>query len=195
MAVPDLRPNSQDTSAFYLGNIYQILADPNTTISPTSIISPVAQPPPFSPPRYAVWVNSLWFMSLVISLTCALLATSLQQWARRYTRVTQPARCSPEKRARMRAFFSRGVDNMDLPLVVEGLPTLIHLAVFLFFAGLIIFLLNVNASTTASRYPSFHGSGSSRFCMHLSPSCRYFGLTAHIIHRSLPKYPSFPAPL
>ena len=85
-------------------------------------------------------------MSLAISLTCALLATSLQQWARRYTRVTQPARCSPEKRARMRAFFSRGADNMNLPLVVEGLPALIHLAVFLFFAGLIIFLLNVNHS-------------------------------------------------
>ena len=115
-------------------------------MSLTSITSPVAQPPPFSPPRYAIWVNSLWFMSLVIGLTCALLATLLQQWARRYTRVTQPARCSPEKRARMRAFFSRGANNMNLPLVVEGLPALIHLAVFLFFAGLIIFLLNVNHS-------------------------------------------------
>jgi len=89
-------------------------------------------------------------MSLVISLTCALLATSLQQWARRYARVTQPARYSPEKRARMRAFFARGVDNMNLPLVVEGLPALIHLAVFLFFAGLIIFLLNVNYSISIS---------------------------------------------
>src|SRR6266481_7821523 len=82
--VQDLRPNSQDTSAFYLGNIYQVLADPNATRS--SIPPPVAQPPPFSPPRYAVWVNSLWFLSLVMSLTCALLATSLHQWARRYIR-------------------------------------------------------------------------------------------------------------
>ena len=46
----------------------------------------------------------------------------------------------------MRAFFSCGVGNMNLPLVVEGLPTLIHLAVFLFFVGLIIFLLNINHS-------------------------------------------------
>ena len=44
----------------------------------------------------------------------------------------------------MRAFLSRAVDNMNLPSVVEGLPILIHLAVFLFFAGLIVFLLNVN---------------------------------------------------
>jgi len=89
-------------------------------------------------------------MSLVISLTCALMATLLQQWARRYARVTQPARCSPEKRARMRAFFARGVDNTNLPLIVEGLPALIHLAVFLFFAGLVIFLLNVNYSISIS---------------------------------------------
>ena len=39
---------------------------------------------------------------------------------------------------------------MNLPLVVEGLPALIHLAVFLFFAGLIIFLLNVNYSISIS---------------------------------------------
>ena len=142
MTVQDLRPNSQDTSAFYLGNIYQVLADPNITRPP--IPSPVAEPPPFSPPRYAVWVNSLWFLSLVMSLSCALLATSLHQWARRYIRLTQPARCSPEKRARMRAYFADGVDKMHIPWAVEGLPTLLHLSVFLFFGGLIIFLFNTN---------------------------------------------------
>ena len=79
---------AQDTSAFYLGNIYH---DPNTTI--TSILSPVAvaQPLTFSPPTYAVWVDFLSFMSLVITdqsyLRRTLLATSLQQWARRYATV------------------------------------------------------------------------------------------------------------
>jgi hypothetical protein len=142
VTVQDLRPNSQDTSAFYLGNIYQVLADPNVTLpsSPT----PVAKPPPFSRPRYAVWVNSLWFLSLVMSLSCALWATSLHQWARRYIRLTQPARCSPEKRARIRAFFANGVDEMHVPWAVEGLPTLLHLSLFLFFGGLVIFLFNVD---------------------------------------------------
>ena len=89
-------------------------------------------------------VNILWFLSLVISLSCALLATSLHQWARRYIRLTQPARCSPEKRARKRAFFSNGVDKMHIPWAVEGLPTLLHLSVFLFFGGLAVFLFNVD---------------------------------------------------
>ena len=126
---------------FYLGNIYGVLADPNATRA--SISSP-AKPPPFSAPRYAVWVNTLWFLSLVMSLSCALWATSLHQWARRYIRLTQPARCSPEKRARMRAFFANGVDKMRIPWAVEGLPTLLHLSLFLFFGGLGIFLFNVD---------------------------------------------------
>ena len=79
-----------------------------------------------------------------MSLSCALLATSLQQWARRYIRLTQPARRSPEKRARMRSFYSNGVDNMHIPWAVEGLPTLLHLSLFLFFFGLAIFLYNVD---------------------------------------------------
>ena len=142
VTVQDLRPNSQDTSAFYLGNIYEVLADPNVTRPSTP--SPVAKLPPFSRPRHAVWVNSLWFLSLVMSLSCALWATSLHQWARRYIRLTQPARCSPEKRARMRAFFANGVDEMHVPWAVEGLPTLLHLSLFLFFGGLAIFLFNVD---------------------------------------------------
>ncbi|KAI0246132.1 hypothetical protein BJV78DRAFT_1158111 [Lactifluus subvellereus] len=142
VSIQDLRPNSQDTSAFYLGNIYQLLADPN--VSRASILAAPAKPPPFSPPKYAIWVNSLWFLSLAISLTCALLATLLQQWARRYLTITQPPRYTPHKRARIRAFFADGVEKFHLPWAVEALPTLLHLSLFLFFSGLLIFLVNVN---------------------------------------------------
>ena len=148
MTVPDLKPNSQDISAFYLGNIYEVLADPNTTRA--SIPSPVAQPPPFSPPRYAIWVNSLWFLSFVISLTCALLATSLHQWSNRYLMVTQPAWSSPEKRARIRAFYALGAEQMHISWVVEALPMLLHLSVFLFFGGLVIFLFHVDHTIFSS---------------------------------------------
>ena len=79
-----------------------------------------------------------------MSLSCALLATSVHQWARRYIRLTQPPRCSPEKRARIRAFFANGVEKMHIPWAVEGLPTLVHISLFLFFGGLVIFLFNVD---------------------------------------------------
>lgn len=50
----------------------------------------------------------------------------------------------------MRAFFAGGVDKMQLPWAVEGLPVLVHLSVFLFFTGLVIFLVNVNNSVYLS---------------------------------------------
>ncbi len=140
MSIQDIRPNPQDTSNFYLANIYQTVADPNRSNISSSLPT---SPPPFSPPNYAVWVNSLWFLSLVISLTCALLATLLQQWARRYLKVTH-SRYSPHKRARIRAFFSEGVDKFLLPWAVETLPALLHISLFLFFAGLVVFLWNVD---------------------------------------------------
>ncbi|KAH9057260.1 hypothetical protein EDB87DRAFT_1812171, partial [Lactarius vividus] len=140
VSIQDIRPNPQDTSNFYLANIYQTLADPNGSNISSSI---PASPPQFNPPDYAVWVNTLWFLSLVISITCALLATLIQQWARRYLKVTQP-RYSPHKRARIRAFFFEGVDKFLLPWAVEALPTLLHLSLFLFFAGISVFLWNIN---------------------------------------------------
>ena len=79
-----------------------------------------------------------------MSVSCALLATSLHQWARRYIRLSQPTRCSPEKRARMRALFFNGADKMHITWAVEGLPTLLHLSLFLFFGGVVIFLFNVD---------------------------------------------------
>jgi hypothetical protein len=44
----------------------------------------------------------------------------------------------------MRAFFANGVDKMHVPWAVEGLPTLLHLSLFLFLGGLVIFLFNVD---------------------------------------------------
>jgi len=46
----------------------------------------------------------------------------------------------------MRAFFSGGVDKMRVSRVADALSALIHLYVFLFFAGLVIFLFNINHS-------------------------------------------------
>lgn len=148
ISIQALQPNPQDTTAFYLANIYQLLAEANgTQVSiPSSLSNPAAS---FTPPKYAIWVNAFWFLSLAISLTCALLATLLQQWARRYIRITQP-RYIPHKRGRIRAFFAEGVENLHLPWAVEALPALLHLSLFLFFAGLLVFLFNTHHNVFAA---------------------------------------------
>jgi hypothetical protein len=44
----------------------------------------------------------------------------------------------------MRAFFSHGADKLDSRSIVERLPMLLHLSLFLFLAGLGIYLYNLN---------------------------------------------------
>ena len=142
VTIQDIRPNSQDTSAFYLATISQQLAQSSgTQISiPSSLYNPAVS---FTAPTWAVWVNALWFLSLAISITCALLATLLQQWARHYLKVAHPL-YSPHKRARVHAFYKKGIEELHLPWMVEGLPALLHISLFLFFAGLSVFLFSVN---------------------------------------------------
>jgi hypothetical protein len=84
-----------------------------------------------------VWVNALWLISLVLSLTCALIATLLQQWARRYTE-TPKSTNTLRHRVRVRSLLLVGTKRYKIPLIVEILPTLLHLSVYLFLGGLVI---------------------------------------------------------
>jgi Family of unknown function (DUF6535) len=88
-------------------------------------------------------VNILWFLSLSLSVACALAATLVQRWARKYLLTTQlPS--SPQRRARVRTYLFQGVQHFRLDTVVNTVPLLLHASVFLFFAGLIEFLFHVN---------------------------------------------------
>jgi hypothetical protein len=46
--------------------------------------------------------------------------------------------------ARIRAFLYEGIENFGMTTVVDGIPTLLHAALFLFFAGLVDFLFPIN---------------------------------------------------
>ena len=142
-----LQPSSSDTVIILLAQISQQLA---ALSSGTSITIPPGLPgQDFRPSASAVRVNVLWFVSLVVSLTCALLATLMQQWVRRYLQTSQHS-YAPYKRARIRAFFAEGIERFGLPTAVEALPALLHISVFLFFAGLVDFLINVNHTVAFS---------------------------------------------
>jgi hypothetical protein len=97
----------------------------------------------FKPPASAVLVNVLWFLSLVISLFCALLATLQHRWARQYLLLTHP-HFAIHKRARIRSFLAEGVDRFRVAIVVEAIPALLHVSVFLFLAGLVISLFDIH---------------------------------------------------
>jgi Family of unknown function (DUF6535) len=141
ITVQDLKPNSQDRSTFYLENInkLQFLADSNASHPSTP-----AQPPLFSAPKYAIWVNSLWFMSLCISLSGTMLATLQQQWVCRFLRLTQASWSGPHDQAWMCGYVASRFEDMGLSKEVDAIPFMIQSSLFLFFAGLLIYLFNTN---------------------------------------------------
>ena len=146
ISIPDLKSNSQDTSAFYLKNIYQLQALGNPNVSHQSILSALAEPAPFSPPKYAIWVNSLWFLSLAISLSCATEASTVRNWAVQYISVSRPPHYTSEKQARIRAIFAKGNPGPNVIWGTSGGPFFLHLALFLFISGGLIYLFNINRS-------------------------------------------------
>ncbi|KAF8492545.1 hypothetical protein F5888DRAFT_1927607, partial [Russula emetica] len=142
-----LQPSSSDTVILLLSQISKQLA---ALSSGSSISIPSGLPgQDFQPSSSAIRVNILWFISLVLSLTCALLATLMQQWVRRYLQTSQRW-YAPYKRARIRTFFAEGIERFGLPVAVEALPALLHVSVFLFFAGLVDFLININHTVAFS---------------------------------------------
>ena len=78
-----------------------------------------------------------------MSLTGALLAVFIQQWAQSYLQATQ-GRNSPRYRARIRTYHAEGLDKWHLHHVTRAVPVLIHASLFLFFSGLPVFLFSVN---------------------------------------------------
>jgi hypothetical protein len=80
----------------------------------------------------------------VISLTCALLATLLQRWARRYLDITQKWN-DPQKRAQTRELMWQALGKqVHFSWMVELLPFLLHTSVFLFLVGFVVYLLTFN---------------------------------------------------
>ena len=128
-----LSPDSGDETVTLLRQISQQL--PNSPIPPNSSPSNTANPS--SPSASIVWVNAMWLISLVLTLTSALIATLLQQWARRYIE-TPKVPSEPNDRARVRSFLYLGTELYRMRFLVELAPTLLHFSVYLFFGGLVI---------------------------------------------------------
>ncbi|KAH9033171.1 hypothetical protein EDB83DRAFT_2319051 [Lactarius deliciosus] len=136
MSYPNLQQDPNITTQSLLVKISQQLSNPNGT-------SPAASSSTFTPPASVVFVNSVWFLSLVLSLTCALIATLLQQWARRYLQMIQRNH-PPHVRAHIREYFYRGARQFRIFGLVEALPFLILISVLLFFTGLVVFAFPTN---------------------------------------------------
>ncbi|KAJ7167177.1 hypothetical protein C8R43DRAFT_1232166 [Mycena crocata] len=133
-----LRPDSGEITIQLLAQISQQLAAVynNTVFTPPETVH-------FEPANTSLVCNTLWFISLSLSITCALLATLVEQWAREFLHKTQK-RPSPVTRARVLSFLYFGVRRFGMHTVVDVIPMLLHVSLVLFLAGLVAFLLPIN---------------------------------------------------
>lgn len=110
----------------------------NSTYIPTSL--PVET---FTPEPRSVWLNVLWFIALVLSLTSASLGMLVKQWLREY--LNNPY-VTPEEQRRVRLFRIRGLRKYKVSEIAAFLPLLLQISLVLFFVGLVLFTRGINDS-------------------------------------------------
>ncbi|KAH8104754.1 hypothetical protein BXZ70DRAFT_614468 [Cristinia sonorae] len=134
-----LRVDPSDAMVFYLQQMSQQMAGlSNASTAPPPLTLPV-----FEPSRSDIAVNALWMLSLIFSLACALGSTLIQAWTNRYVRHVSK---SPDviQRARDRARYFDGIKKSQMENLADGLPALLHIALFLFLGGLVVWLFPIN---------------------------------------------------
>ncbi|KAJ7505890.1 hypothetical protein B0H11DRAFT_2334904, partial [Mycena galericulata] len=133
-----LTPDSGDATVQLLRQISQQLA-----ASANGSTFHVPASPPFIVPTASLVCNALWFISLGLSLTCALIATLLEQWAREFLHRAD-MRSAPVIRARIFSYLYFGLKRFRMHTVVDIIPLLLHASLLLFFAGLVVFFIPIN---------------------------------------------------
>lgn len=143
-----LQPDPGSSTVDLLYQISQQIAGiTNGTQLPASALLPPPGQIPFSPGFAAIATNILWFISLGLSLACAVTATLVQQWAQNYVHAIE-RRPVAERRARMRMYLFEGVERFKMIQLVDGVPALLHLALFSFLLGLIFFIQPISTPVT-----------------------------------------------
>ncbi|KAH9974606.1 hypothetical protein BGW80DRAFT_1458133 [Lactifluus volemus] len=133
---------------FYEQQSVDLLKQISAQISSLSLQAPVPSPSPLppltaNPSRSDILVNALLFISLVVSLSAALLATLVQRWARDHMQIFHRHK-HPLKVSRIRQYLHEGVERWHMAMIAEAVPTLIHVSLFLFLVALAVFLSNAN---------------------------------------------------
>ncbi|KAG6818748.1 hypothetical protein H0H93_002156 [Arthromyces matolae] len=127
--------------------IYSASLNTSAIPLPTTVTANPSESP-FNPPASAVALNILWFLSLSCSLAASLCVILVQKWIRDYLhRVEEPKQ--PQQRARVRGLLFFGSDKWKFEKLIAFIPSLLHISLFFFFAGLCIFLWRINKPTFA----------------------------------------------
>ena len=124
VSLQSLQPDDTQTSVQLLAGISRQLA--SFTITPEFMNSsaPSVEPSasPFAPTRLAVQVNTLWFLSLALSLIAALFAIAAQQWLRH---LRLPPHLAARTALKLRQLRYESLRVWQVPGIISLLPMLL----------------------------------------------------------------------
>ncbi|CAE7049816.1 unnamed protein product [Rhizoctonia solani] len=98
---------------------------------------------PFKPSTVSVWVNCLWFFSLGLSISVSLFAMLAKRWG--YKSRSMSSGTSYERAIRLQEWDAS--QKWKLELLIEQLPTVMHVALITFFIGLVLYLSEIHKIT------------------------------------------------
>ncbi|THU75454.1 hypothetical protein K435DRAFT_912422, partial [Dendrothele bispora CBS 962.96] len=104
---------------------------------PSSQLTPSSE---FTPRPSNVVINTLWFISLTLSLSIALAAMVCSQWIRHYMKTSSGSAKSNGEKAAVHHFQFMGLQKWHVAGIIGSLSIYMQLASALFFVGLVIFL-------------------------------------------------------
>ncbi|KAF4580471.1 hypothetical protein EYR40_003191 [Pleurotus pulmonarius] len=132
---------SNDDAAVSVSLLSELVMIQRAMANGTSIGSIPPAETTSGPSRGDVWVNGLWFISLTLSLSTALLAVLARQWLHQYTTITSG---TSRDRCLIRQYRFDGLTKWRVLILIGLLPVLLHIALGLFLMGLVIFLVPLN---------------------------------------------------
>ncbi|KAG8776765.1 hypothetical protein FRC12_000708 [Ceratobasidium sp. 428] len=103
---------------------------------------PPIERPPFSVPVSARWINGLWYTSLALSLSAALIALLAKEWLSSF--ISSRPR-SPREYALSRQMKSQGISQRKALHIINLLPTMLHFSLLLFSLGLVVYLWTLDS--------------------------------------------------
>ena len=119
-----LSEDPADTTARLLAQLAQHLGTPNVS----------ADTPPFSVTASAIRINIFWFLSLIITLSAALIGILCKQWIREYQRDTPIAN---REAFELRQLRHQSWEYWRAPDIISSTSLLLQLALLLFFTGVV----------------------------------------------------------
>ena len=142
-------------------------------------------PPTFTAPTYAIWLNTLWFVSLVFSLASATIGIIVKQWLKEYSSGLYG---NSREIGRRRQYRLNSLEKWHVAEIVAIVPLLLLIALVLFLAGLVILLHSLHG-TVASITSMFVAILllfiiATTMLPSLAQSCCYYSAQAYLFFKS-----------